>query len=49
MGLKELNYKLEALTVEYNNKCRELLANQNDIDQVIPMIFEMNSSLILTE
>ena len=46
VGLKELNCKLEAPTVEYNNKCRELFAKQYDLDQVIRMIFEMNSSLI---
>ena len=45
-SLKELNCKLESLTVEYNNKCRELLAKQCDLDQVIRMIFEINSSLI---
>ena len=46
VGLNELNCKLVALTVEYNNKCRELFAKQYDLDQVIQMIFEMNSSSI---
>ena len=46
VGLKELSCMLEALTVEYQNKCRELLAKQYDLDQVTRMIFEMNSSLI---
>ena len=43
---EKLNCKLESLTVEYNNKCRELLAKQCDLDQVIRMIFEINLSLI---
>ena len=46
VGLNELNCKLAALTSEYNNKSRELFGRQRDLDQVIRMIFEINSRLM---
>ena len=46
VGLNELNCKLAALTLEYNNKSRELFGRQRHLDQVIRMIFEINSRLM---
>ena len=46
VGLNELNCKLASLTLEYSNKSRELFARQLDLDRVIRMTFEINSSLM---
>ena len=39
VGLNELNCKLAALTLEYNNKSRELFARQRGLDMNLLLFF----------